>query len=341
MSILQWIQQELHPVMCNSVEFFYDEMESQSDFSLPIIYQPYDPHNRSHWADRGSLFDFLFSTCGSTCTDKTLLDFGPGDGWPSLNVAPYVKEVIGVDGSHRRVKVCQENARRLGINNARFIYVEPGARLPFAEFSFDGVMAASSLEQTPDPRMTLSELYRVLRPEGRLRISYESLSRYRNCAEQAADLSQASGGGCWLTIYHRQVKAEQADMLRLKFNLPVKVLRQAFENASDEHLFTHLTPERLIALKSALITAKHCTLNHPFSRTLASWMQQAGFRIIIPTHSGEDFAQKYFDALERSALPVNLAGVDSHLRLAVKVVSKLPAPYGDEKFPDPMLTAIK
>ena len=138
MHVFDWIEQKLKPKLCNSEEFFYDEMESQSDYCLPIIYQPFDVNKRSHWKDRGSLFDYLFSTEGEA---KRLLDFGPGDGWPSLIVAPFVSKVVGVEGSHRRIKVCSENAKRIGISNAKFIYVKPGNSLPFEDNSFDGVMA--------------------------------------------------------------------------------------------------------------------------------------------------------------------------------------------------------
>ena len=38
-----------------------------------------------------------------TADRKILLDFGPGDGWPSLLLAPMADEVVGVDASRRRV----------------------------------------------------------------------------------------------------------------------------------------------------------------------------------------------------------------------------------------------
>ena len=100
MNIFEWIEVELQPTICDSEEFMYNEMDSQSDYSLPIIYQPFDTRKKSHWRDRGSLFDFLLSTQGE---GKQLLDFGPGDGWPSLIVAPFVKKIVGVDGSQNRV----------------------------------------------------------------------------------------------------------------------------------------------------------------------------------------------------------------------------------------------
>ena len=111
MQIVEWIEEVLEPRLCNSEEFIYDEMESQSGKCLPIIYQPFDIARRMHWTDRGALFDFLCSTEG---WGKRILDFGPGDGWPSLIIAPFVDQVVGVEGSRRRCLICWENAERLG-----------------------------------------------------------------------------------------------------------------------------------------------------------------------------------------------------------------------------------
>lgn len=130
---------------------------------MPIIYEPFDIAKKSHWIDRGFLFDFLYSMDGE---GKKVLDFGPGDGWASLIVAPYVKEVIGLDSSIKRIEICKENAMKMNITNAKFIDYNVGAKLPF-----DGIMAASSVEQTPDPKKTLEELYRILKPGGNFAIT--------------------------------------------------------------------------------------------------------------------------------------------------------------------------
>ncbi len=164
---IAWVEAELQPRDCDSTAFIYDHMESQSARGLPGLYVPFDPANRGHWRDAGSILDFLHA---AQAAGGRVLDLGPGDGWPSLPVAPFAAEVVGVDGSAKRVEVCRENARRLGIANATFAHVPPGQPLPFADGTFDAVMAASSLEQTPDPRTVVRELARVLRPGGRLRI---------------------------------------------------------------------------------------------------------------------------------------------------------------------------
>ena len=176
---VEWVEARIQLRQSDSAESLYDDMESQSGRQLPVIYQPFDGMRRGHFVDQGSILDYAVTTNGGR-----VLDFGPGDGWPSLRIAPFVDEVIGVDASARRVEVCRGNARRLGIDNARFVHVPLAQPLPFEEDCFDSVTAASSIEQTPDPEATLRELCRVLKPGGRLRMNYESLGRYRGGQER-------------------------------------------------------------------------------------------------------------------------------------------------------------
>jgi ubiquinone/menaquinone biosynthesis C-methylase UbiE len=329
-----WIEQELAPTRCNSETFFYDEMASQSGYCLPIIYQSFDAGQKSHWRDRGSLFDFLCSTGGQ---GKRLLDFGPGDGWPSLIVAPFAAEVVGVDGSRKRVEVCTANAERLGIANARFLYVEPGSPLPFEDGSFDGVMAASSVEQTPDPRAALRELYRVLRPGGRLRISYEALGRYRGGAEREAKLHEREGDTCWLTLFDRHVEEEYARMVRLALAMGREEARRRFPGEARHPAFEDVTVSVLQQLCPSIVEVRVCTLTHPSGRTLAAWMREIGFREVQPTHSGAWFAGQLFDRLPVEGRPASLDGVDALLRPLVEVVVQMAAPLDA----DPMITAVK
>ena len=69
---------------------------------------------------------------------KKLLDFGPGDGWPSLIIAPFVRKVFGLDSLYSRVETCTENTKRLGINNAEFKCYPAGDKIPFDNNTFDG-----------------------------------------------------------------------------------------------------------------------------------------------------------------------------------------------------------
>lgn len=211
MELFQWIEATFHPTICTTDQLIYNDLDSQSGYSLPLIYQPFDSSQRSHWLDRGCLYDFYYSIQGE---GKKVLDFGPGDGWPSLILAPYVKEVVGIDASKTRVAVCRENAKRLQINNATFLHYSPGSKLPFQDGEFDCVVAASSLEQSPNPKEALAELYRVLKPGGVLRITYESLASYENGQEEELWLMPLGEGKSKLILYQRNIQEEKL------FNMP-------------------------------------------------------------------------------------------------------------------------
>jgi ubiquinone/menaquinone biosynthesis C-methylase UbiE len=332
MDVFKWIEQELKPRTCTSEEFIYDDMQSQSGHSLPIIYQPFDAGKKSHWQDRGSLFDYLFSTGG-----KKLLDFGPGDGWPSLIVAPYVDEVVGVEGSVRRVETCTDNAGRLGISNARFIYVEPGKPLPFEDNSFDGAMAASSVEQTPDPKAALQEIFRVLRPGGRFRISYEALSQYKNGREREAWLWPIKDRVSRLILFDRNVDQEIARQYGLTLAMSQQEVIKVFSKEGHSISFDMITIPSLERARSFIVDARVCLLTHPSGKTMVFWLNGIGFGEIIPTHSGAEFAGALFEQLEEESRPGDMSGVDAMLRPLVRIVVETPAPVGI----DPMITAIK
>jgi SAM-dependent methyltransferase len=333
--VFSWIEENLRPERCDSTALLYDHMASQSHRSLPIIYQPFDAARSGHWRDRGAAFDYLSAT---QAEGRRVLDFGPGDGWPSLIVAPYVREVVGVDGSQRRVEVCCENAARLGLSNARFVRVPPGSPLPFDEGTFDAAMAASSVEQSPDPQATLRELYRVLRPGGRLRVSYEALNRYRGEEERGAWLMALDEGHCKLVLYDRDIDGERARQVAVTCALSAEAAYERLAPGVPELSFDVLDAAHLEAIRPAVVAAQVCTTLHPSGPTLARWLREAGFDEVRPTHSGASFAGALSGQLAGDPRrPADMAGGDALLRPAVEVVCRLPAPLED----DPMITAVK
>lgn len=332
MDIFEWIKRELKPKACTSEELIYDHVDSQSSRCLPIIYQPFDAAKKSHWRDRGSLFDFLLCTGG-----RKLLDFGPGDGWPSLIVAPFADQVVGVDGSRRRVEVCTENAKRLSISNAKFVHVPPGSPLPFSDNSFDGVMAASSVEQTHDPKSALSELYRVLRTGGHLRIHYEALGVYRGGREKDIWLLEIDHGKCRLILYDRYIDQERVEQYGLTFSMTKQELLTHFSQQESALSFERITVPLLEDARPAITHARVCYLNHPSGKTMVSWLKEVGFREVIPSHSGADFAGRLFEQLSDRGRPKDVQGVDALLRPVVRIVVDMAAPAET----DPPITAIK
>lgn len=168
-----WIWENLSPIEKDSATLLYEQMESQSAFKLPGIYQPLDVKNKGHWFDIAICSAFA-AALGEA---RVILDIGPGDGWPILRIAHLFEKAVGIDLSSKRVEVQQENAKRLGVENVEF-FVMDSMVLDFPDESFHGVVAASSIEQSKDPKKTLQEIERVLIPGGRLAMYYEDLEVY-------------------------------------------------------------------------------------------------------------------------------------------------------------------
>jgi ubiquinone/menaquinone biosynthesis C-methylase UbiE len=332
--IFDWIEQALEPRECNSEEFIYDDMESQSGRCLPIIYQPFDLAKRMHWTDRGALFDFLCATSG---WDGKILDFGPGDGWPALIVAPFVKEIVGVEGSRRRCDVCRENARRLAITNATFEYVEPGNPLPFDDNTFDGAMAASSIEQTPDPEAALQEIHRVLKPGGRVRIFYEDLDRYRDGREREIDVERLDDERTYIIVYDRRPDDECAKMYSMVLSVPIEKALSLFPVAAGSHSLDSLTVRQLEKARPFIVETRVCRLTHPSGKTLVRRLRDMTFSEARATHSGIRFAGRLFDRTPEDERPLDLAGLDRLLRPLVEIVVEMAAPL-DSNLP---ITAVK
>lgn len=331
--IFTWIEKELKPISCTSEEFIYDDMESQSGYSLPIVYQPFDATNKLHWDERGSIYDFLYSTKSE---GKKVLDFGPGDGWPSLLIAPFAKEVIGVDASEKRVEVCRKNAKRMKINNASFVSYKADARLPFEDNSFDGVMAASSIEQTPNPKKTIEELYRILKPGGRMRIHYEALNMYRDGFEKDLWLEDISDSTCKLILYNRDVENEYVMQYALTINMSHSSIISKLSSRNNI-TFEQITISFLEEIRPMLSKAQVCKTLHPSGKTLAKWLKEAGFKEILPTHSGKIAAIKLFEQYSDEDRPSELYLADEVIKKAVRIVTELEAPIES----DPMLTVVK
>jgi SAM-dependent methyltransferase len=312
--LVAYINAELCPRLVTSDEALYEHMASQSNYSLSIVYKPFDATKRWHWADHGRCLDYL-----EVCGGGDLLDIGPGDGWPSLPVAFHARSVTGIDASPRRIAVCEENARRLGLSNFRGAVYTAGAPLPFPHGHFDGAMAASSIENSPDPRALLREIRRVLRPGGKLRIGYEEPSRYDGQPPQELHLWPLEGDRTYLYLIDRHLTEERVDHYCLILNGRV----ERVEEPGD--------------LGPRVVDAMTYSLSLPGCRTWLKWLHEAGFTSAHATHDGGRYAAGLFDQIDPSDRPTELAGVERLLRPGVRVVSELEAP--PER--DPMITAIK
>lgn len=104
---------------------------------------------------------------------ETVLDIGSGSGFDSMIAAKMVGpegKVIGVDMTDAMLKKSRSTAKSLGLGQLEFKkgFAED---LPVPDASVDVVISNGVLNLTPDKYASFEEVFRVLRPGGRLYIS--------------------------------------------------------------------------------------------------------------------------------------------------------------------------
>jgi len=104
---------------------------------------------------------------------ETVVDLGSGAGGDVLRAAWLVGpagRAIGVDMTAEMIWKARENARRLGVLNAEFRLGEI-EHLPLPEASADVAISNCVINLVPDKAVAFREVFRVLRPSGRLVVS--------------------------------------------------------------------------------------------------------------------------------------------------------------------------
>lgn len=98
-----------------------------------------------------------------------VLDIACGTGEPAISLAALLAgggEVVGVDISPAPLKIAEERASQRGLTNAIFQQANAHA-LPFPDNGFDRVTSRLGIMFFSDLPRALSEMRRVLKPEGR------------------------------------------------------------------------------------------------------------------------------------------------------------------------------
>jgi arsenite methyltransferase len=110
---------------------------------------------------------------GRLLPGEQALDVGCGAGTDSLVAAQMVApdgHVTGIDMTPEMLARARRSATEMGAQNVEFVEGE-AERLPFPDETFDVVISNGVVDLIPDKDAVFSELYRVLRPGGRLQIA--------------------------------------------------------------------------------------------------------------------------------------------------------------------------
>lgn len=106
---------------------------------------------------------------GDIAPDENVIDIGCGAGIDSLIASGMAERVVGVDMSEDMLAKARKSAAQAGRNNVEF-RKGYGEELPVRDGWADVVISNGVLNLMPDKPAALAEMWRVLKPDGRLQI---------------------------------------------------------------------------------------------------------------------------------------------------------------------------
>jgi ubiquinone/menaquinone biosynthesis C-methylase UbiE len=115
---------------------------------------------------------YPFAT-GMVGPGDVVLDIGSGSGTDALISSVLVGaagEVIGIDMTRAMLDKFQANVQRMNVSNVRALRGE-AEELPLPDESIDVVTSNGVLNLVPDKTRAVQEIFRVLRPQGRVQIA--------------------------------------------------------------------------------------------------------------------------------------------------------------------------
>lgn len=138
----------------------------QGEFTVTVYDQMQRKLRDNGWIETKDLLK-------SGITRGCALEVGPGPGYLGLEWLKHTQETTlkGLDISADMIAVAERNATEYGFAD-RVEYVRSsGSKMPFEDNTFDAVFTNGSLHEWADPGSTFNEIWRVLKPGGRVFIS--------------------------------------------------------------------------------------------------------------------------------------------------------------------------
>lgn len=117
-------------------------------------------------------FYLMHTDCDTMFKDKDVLDIGCGAGGKSLYYLSLgAKSVTGIDVVEKYEKEAYALQNELGLSGFKFL-VEDASKMSFEDNSFDTIVMNDAMEHVAQPDKVLEEVYRVLKPGGKLYVNF-------------------------------------------------------------------------------------------------------------------------------------------------------------------------
>src|SRR5262245_13729613 len=141
---------------------------------------------------------------------EVVVDLGSGGGLDVLLAAPKVGphgKAIGIDMTPAMIQRARANAQRQGLTNVEF-HLATIDRLPLKDASADCIVSNCVINLAPDKGAVFREVYRVLKPGGRVAVSDIALKQPlpKELAESVAAYVGCIAGAIAISEYERLLR---------------------------------------------------------------------------------------------------------------------------------------
>lgn len=105
-------------------------------------------------------------------TQGSALEIGPGPGYLGLEWLKHTQGTTlkGLEISTDMITIAERNAKEYGLSQRVEYIHSSGSKMPFEDNTFDMVFANDSLHEWADTRSTFDEIWRLLKPDGKVLI---------------------------------------------------------------------------------------------------------------------------------------------------------------------------
>lgn len=104
----------------------------------------------------------MYALIAPLVQQKTVLELATGTGLIAQHIAPYAALVEATDASPEMIAAAKRKEHSAKVHFS----VQDMFHLPYADESFDVIIAANVLHIVPEPEKALTEIRRVLKPDG-------------------------------------------------------------------------------------------------------------------------------------------------------------------------------